>query len=150
MKTIPRTVMFHRDNMLDADQDAEHDGIQVGRVNDIKRTFRRLDPKDVLHGPTHGRPLNFFSTVADDVVSPDEAYARIAQNGGASLSRDAIDRRVIDSLAQRTGALINSQESLRDANGVLAGIDDLPAATVQITSTRTATECRTSLKPRTD
>ncbi|HEX2474867.1 MAG TPA: hypothetical protein VHK01_08980, partial [Lacipirellulaceae bacterium] len=121
-----RTVMFHRDNMLDANQDGEHDGIQVGRVNDVKRTFRRFDCKDVLNGPTHGRPLNFFSSVADAVVSPDEAYARVVRSCGASLFPDAVDKRVIESLVHRTGALINSQEAHRDVKGVLAGIDDVP------------------------
>ncbi|HEY3394024.1 MAG TPA: hypothetical protein VGK58_15030, partial [Lacipirellulaceae bacterium] len=123
-----RTVLFHRDNMLDADQDTEHDGIAVGRVNDIKRTFRRFDVKDLLAGPTHGRPLNFFAGVADYVTSAEEAYARIVSSCGASLPRDAIDQRVIDSLVERSGALINSQETYRDANGVLAGIDDQPTA----------------------
>jgi hypothetical protein len=121
-----RTVMFHRDNMLDANQDGEHDGIQVGRVNDVKRTFRRFDSKDVLNGPTHGRPLNFFATVAEHAVPPVDAYARVVRACGASLSRDAIDERVIQSLVHRTGSLINSQETYRDANGVLAGIDDVP------------------------
>jgi hypothetical protein len=121
-----RTVMFHRDNWLDADQDAEHDGIRVGRVNDVRRTFRRFDSKDVLTGPTHGKPLNFFSNVAEGVVPPEEAYARVVRDCGASLSRDPIDQRVIESLIQRTGALINSQEAHREAKGVLAGIDDVP------------------------
>jgi hypothetical protein len=123
-----RTVVFHRDNMLDADQDREHNGIAVGRVNDIKRTFRRFDAKDLLDGPTHGKPLNFFAGVAEYVTSPEEAYARVVKSCGAGLSRDAIDKRVIDSLVRRSGALIDSQEIYRDANGILAGIDDVPTA----------------------
>jgi hypothetical protein len=123
-----RTVVFHRDNMLDADQDTEHDGIAVGRVNDIKRTFRRFDAKDLLAGPTHGKPLEFFASVADYVTSPEQAYSRVVRSCGASLPRDAIDQRVIDSLVERSGALINSQETYRDANGVLAGIDDVAMA----------------------
>jgi hypothetical protein len=123
-----RTVVFHRENMLDADQDSRHNGIAVGRVNDIKRTFRRFDAKDLLVGPTHGKPLNFFADVAKHVTSPEEAYARVVQSCGAGLSRDAIDERVIDSLVRRSGALINSQEIYRDANGMLAGIDDVPTS----------------------
>jgi hypothetical protein len=94
-------------------------------VNDIKRTFRRFDAKDVLAGPTHGKPLNFFASVANYVTSPAEAYARVVRSCGASVTRDAIDERVIETLVQRTGGLINSQEAHRDTNGVLAGIDDL-------------------------
>jgi hypothetical protein len=121
-----RTVMYHSDNMHDADQDAEHDGIRVGRVNDVSRTFRRFDSKDLLTGPAHGKPLNFFASVAGHVIPPETAYARVVRASGASLSRDAIDERVVDSLVHRTGSLIDSQETHRDANGVLAGIDDLP------------------------
>jgi hypothetical protein len=121
-----RTVMYHRDNMLDADQDREHDGVNVGRVNDVRRTFRRFDSQDLLTGPTHGEPLNFFAGAAEHVVSPEDAYAGVVAAAGASLSRDAIDNRVIESLVERTGGLIDSQEIHRDARGVLAGIDDLP------------------------
>jgi hypothetical protein len=123
-----RTVVFHRDNMLDADQDSVHNGIAVGRANDVKRTFRRFDSKDVLTGATHGRPLNFFAGLAELVGSPKDAYAHVVRSCGASLARDAIDERVIESLVRRSGALINSQEIHRDTNGILAGIDDLPTA----------------------
>jgi hypothetical protein len=123
-----RTEMYHADNMHDADQDAQHDGVGVGRANDVRRTFRRFDAKDLIVGPTHGKPLIFFTSVADHVASADNAYARVVRACGASLVRDAVDQRVINSLVHRTGSLIDSQETYRDSHGVLAGIDDLPTA----------------------
>jgi hypothetical protein len=121
-----RTLLFQQGNMHDADQDAEHDGKLVGRAADIRRTFRNFDRHDVLTGPTHGEPFNFFETVAEYVLPAEKAYARVMHSAGASLSRDAIDERIVDSLVHRTGSLINSQETYRNSRGLLAGIDDLP------------------------
>lgn len=123
-----RTLLFHQGNMHDADQDGDHDGKFVGRAGDIRRTFRQFDVHDKLTGPTHGKPFNFFDTVVDHVASAEEAYAHVVRAAGASLSRDAIDSRIIDSLVHRTGSPIDSQEMYRDAHGLLAGIDDLPSA----------------------
>ena len=50
-----------------------------------------------------------------------------SSSAGASLRRDAIDKRIIESLVHRTGSLIDSQDVYRDAQDVLAGIDDLPS-----------------------
>jgi hypothetical protein len=121
-----RTALFQQGNMLDADGDSQHDGVPVGRAADIRRTFRGFDQRDVLRGATHGKPFNFFATVADDVISAEEAYERVVRSAGASLSRDAIDQRIVDSLVHRTGSLIDSQEVFRDSKGALAGIDNLP------------------------
>jgi hypothetical protein len=44
------------------------------------------------------------------------------------LWRDAVDRRVIESLAQRSGRLIDSQEEFRDRQGKMPDIDDLATA----------------------
>jgi hypothetical protein len=122
-----RTFLFQQGNMHDADQDGDHDGTPVGRAGDIRRTFRQFDRQDVLTGATHGEPFNFFNGVAKYVVSAEEAYARVVRSSGASLTRDAIDSRIIDSLIHRTGVPIDSQQMYRDSQGVLAGIDDLPA-----------------------
>jgi hypothetical protein len=122
-----RTFLFQRDNMHDADQDSDHDGALVGRAGDIRRTFRQFDRHDVLTGAAHGEPFNFFNAVAKHVLTAEDAYARVVQSAGASLSRDAIDSRIVDSLVHRTGIPIDSQQIYRDPHGVLAGIDDLPA-----------------------
>jgi hypothetical protein len=42
------------------------------------------------------------------------------------LWRDAIDRGIAESVRKRAGKIIDSQEELRDENGKLPGIDDLP------------------------
>jgi hypothetical protein len=60
------------------------------------------------------------------VVTAEEAYARIVRSAGASIARDAIDSRIVNSLVHRTGVPIDSQEMYRDSQGVVAGIDDLP------------------------
>jgi hypothetical protein len=122
-----RTFVYQRDNMHDANQDANHDGVVVGRAGDIRHTFRGFDKQDMLTGATHGKPFNFFSTVADDVLTAEQAHARIIQAAGASSTRDTIDSRLIDSVVHRNGSLIDSQEVFRNSQGKLAGIDDLPS-----------------------
>jgi hypothetical protein len=120
-----RTFLFHQDNMHDADQDRTHNGRAVGRAGDVRRTFRQFDRNDKLVGPTHGEPFNFFANVAKEVVPAEEAYARVIRSAGASLTRDAIDARIIQSLVHRTGSPIDSQSKYREADGTIAGIDDV-------------------------
>jgi hypothetical protein len=120
------TRLFHQGNILDADQDGVHNGKPVGLADDVKRTFRQFDEHDSLLGPTHGKPYNFFATVAGKVVPAEDAFARVTRGAGASMSRDAIDTRIAEAVIHRTGSLIDSQEKLR--NGKLAGIDDLPTS----------------------
>jgi len=121
-----RTLLFQKGNMQDADGDAGHDGKLVGLAGDIRRTFRQFDARDVLTGPAHGEPFNFFAAVAEHALPAEEAYARVVRAAGASLCRDAIDKRIVDALVHRTGSLIDSQDIHRNADGLLAGIDDLP------------------------
>jgi len=121
-----RTLMFQQANMHDADRDEKHNGKPMNRTADVRRTFRQFDARDVLLGPTDGEPFNFFITVAEHVLPAEEAYARVVRSSGASLSRDAVDMRVIDALVHRSGSLIDSQEMYRDGQGIMAGIDDLP------------------------
>jgi hypothetical protein len=120
-----RTFLFHQDNMHDADQDGVHNGRAVGRATDVRRTFRQFDRNDKLVGPTHGEPFNFFANVASAVVPAEEAYSRVLRSAGASLTRDAIDERILDSLVHRTGTPIDSQSKYRGTDGKIAGIDDV-------------------------
>lgn len=120
-----RTELFQQGNILDADQDSKHDGVPVGQAGDIRRTFRQFDRHDVLTGPTHGEPFPFVGQLASHVAPADEAYTRVVRSAGASLSRDATDRRIVDAVVHRTGIPIDSQEMYRDADGVLAGIDNV-------------------------
>lgn len=112
-----RTSLFHQGNMLD--------GNPVGLADDVRQTFREFDQRDLLVGPTHGKPFNFFATVAGSVVPGEKAYDEVIRRAG-TLPRDSIDTRIVESVIHRTGSLIDSQEVLRGPDGKLAGIDDVP------------------------
>lgn len=123
-----RTFLFHKGNMLDADQDGIENGKPVGLADDVQRTFREFDSQDKLIGPTRGKPFNFIVTLpTDKVLTADDAYARVIASAGASLARDPIDARIVESVVHRTGTLIDTQEALRDKQGKLAGIEDVPS-----------------------
>lgn len=122
-----KTWLYQAGNMLDADQNAAHNGQPVGAAADVADTFRKFDADDTLVSADTGEPFNFFSTVAAHVLPAEQAYHRVIAHAGASLTRDAIDRQVINAVVHRTGALIDSQETFRDATGRLPGINDLPA-----------------------
>jgi hypothetical protein len=121
-----RTSLYHQGNMLDDDQDGKQNGHPVGLADDVRQTFRDFGPQDLLVGPTHGKPFNFFATVAKDVVPAGKAYREVIQHAGACLPRDPVDARIVESVIHRTGSLVDSQESLRRPDGTLAGIDDVP------------------------
>lgn len=114
------TAVFHAGNMQDADRDKSHDG----RLVNSPQGFRDFDEADTLVGPD-GAPFSFFSSVEPHVVTAEEAYQRVIATAGASLDRDAIDTRVINTVTDRGGKVIDSQDEYRDAAGRLPGIDDL-------------------------
>lgn len=124
-----RTQMFQTGNMLDADLDGTHNGKPVGTADDVARTFRKFDAEDTLLSADTGKPFDFFSTVASQVLPAETAYQQVIAHVGASLVRDAVDRQVIDAVVHRTGSLIDSQETFRDSAGKLAGIDEVPMTT---------------------
>jgi hypothetical protein len=116
------TIVYERGNVQDLDEDADHDGVEVA-PDQADDAFRDFGDGDELI--TAGPPLNFFGELAGQTTTAQAAYDAVVAGVGASLWRDAIDQRVIESLAQRGGRLIDSQEQLRDAAGRLPGIDDL-------------------------
>jgi hypothetical protein len=116
------TIVYERANVQDLDEDAEHDGVEV-TPDQSADAFRDFGDEDQLI--TAGPPLNFVGDLAEHAASAPAAYNAVVAGAGASLWRDAIDQRVIESLVQRSGRLIDSQEQLRDAAGQLPGIDDL-------------------------
>jgi hypothetical protein len=118
-----RTVVFQEGNVQDLDEDGDHDPIAVTPA-ETADAFRDFGPEDELHSA--GQPLNFLNDVAAHILPADQAYAAVVADVGASLWRDAVDRRIVDSLQKRTGGMTNSQEVFRDASGKLPGIDDLP------------------------
>lgn len=124
-----KTQLFQSGNMLDADQDAMHNGKPVGATGDFSRTFRKFDSADTLLSADTSKPFNFFSAVASHTLLAEEAYQRVVARAGASLVRDAIDRQVIEAVVHRTGSLIDSQDTFRNSAGKLAGIDDVPTIT---------------------
>lgn len=123
-----KTLLYHQSNSHDADQDGIHNGKPVGLTDDVPRTFRQFDDRDTLVGTTDGKPFNFFASLGRKALPAEEAYTRVIRQAGASLPRDAIDARITDAVAHRTGSLIDSQEVFRDGNGRLPGIDDLSAS----------------------
>jgi hypothetical protein len=119
------TLLYQEGNMLDGDQDATHNGKPVGMADDVAVSFKAFGREDKLIGPTHGKPFNFFASVASDVVPAERAYERVIRGVGSSLARDAIDSRIVQAVVHRTGSIIDTQEVFRDRGGQLAGIDDL-------------------------
>jgi hypothetical protein len=116
------TIVFQDGNWSDLDEDADHDGAEV-QPGDASDAFRDFGDEDELR--SGGEPLNFIDGLTEHVLPAEDAYARVVADAGASLWRDAVDMRVIESLTHRTGGMINSQEEFRDANGVMPGVDDL-------------------------
>lgn len=110
-------------NWCDLDQDDAHDGAVPKDKADIAKGFVGLGEGDQL--VNDGRPLAFFNVSAEAAMPAEEAYEMVLAGAGASLWRDAIDARVVESVRNRTGGLIDSQEEFRGADGKLPGIDDL-------------------------
>jgi hypothetical protein len=121
------TYVYQRGNYHDGNQDAVDDGRPIDTPETVKREFRNFGPADEVRGPEDGPAPNFFGGVADYVIPARQAYRRVVRWAGASLWRDAVDRRIISDLVHRTGGLVDSQDQLRDAAGKLPGIDDLAA-----------------------
>ena len=120
-----RTELFHRGNFHDADQDGIHNGHSVTQAA-ADRAFHRFDSSDRLLTDIDQPPFDFLQSCGGNVLSAQAAYDMVVRSAGASLWRDAIDVRVIRSVVDRRGSLIDSQEAWRDSHGVLAGIDHVP------------------------
>lgn len=119
------TEVYHRGNYFDADQNKRHDGRAVASREQVASGFRHLDDDDSLR--SDGEPFCFYDQPLAEATQPAEvAYEKVCQGVGASLWRDAIDTRILRTLEQRSGRVIDSQESLRGDDGALAGVDDLP------------------------
>src|SRR6185295_6201227 len=63
-----KTSLYQRDNYIDSDQDAIHNGTAINTPERIKKAFVEFDAGDLLIGPGSGEPFNFFDTVATAVV----------------------------------------------------------------------------------
>jgi hypothetical protein len=121
--TPAKTLLAHRGNFADLDQDRAHDGHEIETHEDAADAFRDFGPDDAII--SDGEPMGFFGSLAQHTSGAEQAYDAVVTGAGASLWRDVVDRRVIESLKNRTGGLIDSQEEFRDAQGHLPGVDDL-------------------------
>jgi hypothetical protein len=122
--TSGKTIVYQRGNVADLDEDPEHDGKLVATPEEARDAFRDFGDGDELLWD--GAPLRFFGDLDRQAARAEDAYNSVVAGAGASLWRDAVDRRIIDSLKNRTGGLIDSQEEFRDARGRMPGVDDLP------------------------
>ena len=113
-------------NWRDLDQDSAHDGAIPTDEGELAKDFNGLAAGDQL--TFTGKPLAFIGAVASATMPAEQAYESVLAEVGASLHRDAIDERIVDSVRSRTGNLIDSQEQFRGADGKLPGIDDLKIA----------------------
>ena len=118
------TGLYHKDNWLDTDQDSQHDGQPV----DQEKAFPGFGSGDRLVSAETGEPFNFLDGLSGVLQPACDTYDKILRHVGASLHRDAIDERIIRSVIERTGGMIDSQEELRGTDGTLRGLDDLQAS----------------------
>lgn len=117
------TTIYQRGNYFDRDQDIKHDGVLIANEEQVATCFDQLDGDDTVR--SEGDPLPILETVPTTaILDAQQAYERVLNSVGASLWRDAVDQRVVATLAERTGRMIDTQEDLR-RDGVLAGIDDV-------------------------
>lgn len=121
-----RTFVYHQGNMHDRNQDKQLDGELIDSAEEVAVAFRGFGPSSQLMGPNDGQPFGFGEAVVGAALSAQQAYEQVLRSAGSSLVRDAVDERVIDSVVNRTGHMVDSQEEFRDADGNLPGIDDLP------------------------
>ena len=122
--TPARTVVYENGNFADLDEDPKHDGNLVATPDQARDAFRDFGKGDELLWD--GAAPRFIGDLDRRAAPAEDAYNSVIASAGASLWRDAVDRRVIDSLKNRTGGLIDSQEQFRDAQGRMPGVDDLP------------------------
>ncbi|WP_425397312.1 pectate lyase family protein [Aeoliella sp.] len=116
------TFVRHAGNVHDRTVDGECNGELIDTPDDVAAGFHDMNDDDEIAAADP--PFEFIDNLETKVLSADQAVESVKQHVGASLWRDEVDHRVIDSFATGTGRLIDSQEELR-VGGVLPGIDDL-------------------------
>ncbi len=117
-----RTFVRHAGNVHDRTVDGVPNGAVVDTPEQVAAAFHDMNDDDEI---LPARPaFEFAGSLESRTVPAKTAFEQVANRVGASLERDAADRRVIDSMLSGSGTLIDSQEELR-MGGVLAGIDDL-------------------------
>lgn len=93
--------VYESGNLIDSDRDAGHDPQAVTRS-----MFRENSFADISFV---GEPFALSGIAADDTEA---AYATVLEQAGASLHRDVVDRRLVQDVVNRTGAIIVSQDEV--------------------------------------
>lgn len=111
--------VYHSGNLFDADLD----GTLNGRAIEAK-DFDGNKPEEV---PTFKDAIFNKPEVAATVLSAEQAFEHVASSAGASLRRDAIDRRLIEELRSlgKSGKTIRTEEEVSGIGTLSAG--DTPA-----------------------
>ena len=86
-------------NLIDSDRDSVHDPVSVASENFTGAYTEVVAPFD-------------FARSEFEVLDAAVAYQKVIAQAGASLSRDAIDARIVQELVTRTGGLIDSQDDV--------------------------------------
>lgn len=120
-----RTLVRHADNYHDETVDGVANGERIDENEEVSEAFRDMQEADEV-APA-APPFDFLGDVDGRVSLAPDAYQSVLQQAGASLWRDAVDRRAVESVTSGGGALIDSQERFREG-GRLPGIDDLQSS----------------------
>ncbi len=109
-------MQIHRSgNVIDADQDTIHDPIPAASQN-FTGTYTEVAAPFAFARPDF------------DALDAGDAYENVIAQAGASLSRDAIDARIVQELVTRTGGIIDSQDDVGgwpEPAGPLAAPEDV-------------------------
>jgi len=122
-----KTLVYQEGNYLDSNRKDSYDQKVIETPSEIAASFHDFDEDDQLINPDDGSPFNFLHGCVPAITSASEALGQVLQGVGASLTRDAIDQRIIHSVKERSGRIIDSQEEHRTEEGILPGIDDVSA-----------------------
>ena len=114
--------VYHQGNYHDSNGDAVHDGQSVASAATEKFVGFESEEDELL---SEGLPFPFIASLDSAILPAEAAYQRVVHSVGASLPRDEIDQRIVNSLVTRTGNLLDTQEVYRGENGKIAGLDDL-------------------------
>ena len=91
--------IYRSGNVVDSDQDARHDPVSAVSENFTGTYTEVVAPFD-------------FARAEFEVLDAGDAYERVIAQAGASLSRDAVDIRIVLELVARKGGIIDSQDDV--------------------------------------
>lgn len=86
-------------NLIDPDQNAVHNPVPAASENFTGAYTEVVAPFD-------------FARSGFEILDAAVSYEKVIEHAGASLSRDAIDARIVQELVTRTGGIIDSQDDV--------------------------------------